>query len=102
VSNTAILNPAIQIMEWVALTLTTGLGPTTARKLVEHFGSAEAVLRASLTELEGAGIQAISAQSLATGKSAELAREELARARCGCHRVVDGRSSLSAPAERDL
>ena len=80
-SNTAILNPATQIMEWVALTLTTGLGPTTARKLVEHFGSAEAVLRASLTELEGAGIQAISAQSLATGKSAELAREELARAR---------------------
>src|SRR5215467_1905440 len=67
-------------MEWVALTLTPGLGPTTARKLVEHFGSAEAVLRASLTELEGSGIQAVSAQSLATGKSAELAREELARA----------------------
>ena len=80
-SNTAILSPATQIMEWVALTLTPGLGPTTARKLVEHFGSAEAVLRASLTELEGAGIQAVSAQSLATGKSAELAREELARAR---------------------
>jgi len=81
VSNTAILSPATQIMEWVALTLTPGLGPTTARKLVEHFGSAEAVLQASLTELEGAGIQAVSAQSLATGKSAELAREELARAR---------------------
>ena len=80
-SNTAILSPATQIMEWVALTLTPGLGPTTARKLVEHFGSAEAVLQASLTELEGAGIQAVSAQSLATGKSAELAREELARAR---------------------
>ena len=39
----------------------------------------EAVFRASLTELEGAAIQAISAQSLATGKSAELAREEIAR-----------------------
>jgi hypothetical protein len=49
--------------------------------LVEHFGSAEAVLRASLTDLEGAGIQAVSAQSLATGKSAELGREELAGAR---------------------
>ena len=33
-----------------------------------------------MTELESAEIQAVSAQSLATGKSAELAREELARA----------------------
>ena len=60
--------------------MTPGLGPTRARKLVEHFGSAEAVFRASLTELESTGIQAVSAQSLATGKSAELAREEIARA----------------------
>ena len=55
-------------------------GADHARKLVEHFGSAEAVFRASLTELESTGIQAVSAQSLATGKSAELAREEIARA----------------------
>jgi DNA processing protein len=48
--------------------------------LVEHFGSAEAVLRASLTELESTGIPVVSAQSLATGKSAELAREEIAQA----------------------
>ena len=41
---------------------------------------AEAVFRASLTELEGAGIRAVSAQALATGKSAELAREEINRA----------------------
>jgi DNA processing protein len=33
-----------------------------------------------LTELESTGIQAVSAQSLATGKSAELAREEIAQA----------------------
>jgi DNA processing protein len=71
---------ATHLLEWLAISLTTGLGPTRARKLVEHFGSPEAVFRASLTELEGSGIQAISAQSLATGKSAELAREEIARA----------------------
>jgi DNA processing protein len=47
---------------------------------VEHFGSAEAVFHASLTELESTGIQVVSAQSIATGKSAELAREEIARA----------------------
>jgi DNA processing protein len=71
---------AYHLLEWLALSLTPGLGPTKSRKLVEHFGSAAAVFRASLTELEGTGIQAVSAQSLATGKSAELAREELARA----------------------
>jgi DNA processing protein len=71
---------ATYLTEWLALSLTQGLGPTKSRKLVEHFGTPEAVLRASLTELESTGIQAVSAQSLATGKSAELAREEIARA----------------------
>ena len=60
------------LLEWLAISLTPGLGPTKARKLVEHFGTPEAVFRASLTELESTGIQAVSAQSLATGKSAEL------------------------------
>jgi len=40
----------------------------------------EAVFHASLTEPESTGIKAVSAQSVATGKSAELAREEMARA----------------------
>ena len=71
---------ATHLLEWLAIFLTQGLGPTKARKLVEHFGSPEAVFRASLTELESTGIQAVSAQSIATGKSAELAREEIARA----------------------
>jgi len=88
VSKTTVLAPATQGLEWLAMSLTPGLGPTSVRKLVQHFGSAEAVLRASLTELEGAGIQAVSAQSLATGKSAELAREELARARDASVTVV--------------
>ncbi len=71
---------ATHLLEWLALTLTPGLGPTKARKLVEHLGGPEAVFRASLTELEGTGIQAVSAQAIATGKSAELAREEIAKA----------------------
>ncbi len=78
--NAATLPAATNLLEWLSLTLTPGLGPTKSRKLVAHFGTPEAVFRASLTELEGAGIQAVSAQSIATGKSAELAREEIARA----------------------
>ena len=67
-------------VEWLALSLTAGLGTTKARRLVEHFGSVQEVFRASLTELEATGIQTISAQSLGTGRSMELAQEELARA----------------------
>ena len=75
--------------EWLAIALTPGLGPTKARRLVEFFGSPSAVLRAPLTELEAAGIQAVSAQSLATGKSRELASEEVARAsEAGAHIVT--------------
>jgi DNA processing protein len=70
----------IRTTEWLALALTSGLGPTRSRKLVERFGSPAAVFQASLTELESTGILAVSAQSLATGKSAELAREEIVRA----------------------
>ena len=79
-SEAAVVSPPSHLLEWLALTLTPGLGPTKSRKLVEHFGSPEAIFHASLTELESANIQAVSAQSLATGKSAELAREEIARA----------------------
>jgi DNA processing protein len=76
----AVAVPATHILEWLAISLTSGLGPTKARKLVEHFGGVEAVFHASLTELESTGIQAVSAQSIATGKSGELAREEFAKA----------------------
>jgi len=79
-SNAAVAPATSHLTEWLALSLTPSLGPTRSRKLVEHFGSADAVFRASLTELEGAGIQAVSAQALATGKSIELAQEEMARA----------------------
>ena len=86
----ALALPATHILEWLGLSLTSGLGPTKARKLVEHFGSVEAVFHASLTELEGTGIKAVSAQSIATGKSAELAREESARAAAASVTIVSG------------
>ncbi|HVO81566.1 MAG TPA: DNA-processing protein DprA [Terriglobales bacterium] len=62
------------------MTLTPGLGPTKARHLVEHFGNVQAVFQASLTELEATGIPATAAQALGTGRSLELAQDELARA----------------------
>ncbi len=102
-SNAAVSPAATHLLEWLAISLTPGLGPTKSRKLVEHFGSAEAVLRASLTELESTGIQVVSAQSLATGKSAELAREEIAQAAAADVTMVShGRPLVPAAPERNL
>ena len=67
-------------LQWLALALTPGLGPTKARRVLEFFGGIQGVFRASLTELEAAGIRAVSAQSLGTGRSMELAQDEIARA----------------------
>jgi DNA processing protein len=78
----------LRTLQWLALALTQGLGPTRARRLVEFFGSVEAVFRASLTELEATGIQAVSAQSLGTGRSLELAQEEFGRATDAGVRVI--------------
>jgi DNA processing protein len=73
---------------WVALALTPGLGPIRARKLVGRFGGIEPIFRASLTELEGAGLPAESAQSIALGRSLEAAEEELVRAASAGAQIV--------------
>ena len=66
---------------WLALSLTPGLGATRGRKLVSRIGSPDAVFHASLTELEAAGLQAVSAQAIANGTSLAKAEEELGKAR---------------------
>ena len=75
-------------MQWLALALTPGLGPTKARRVIEFFGSVQALFRASLTELEAAGLRAVSAQSLGTGRSMELAQDELGKVAAAGARIV--------------
>jgi len=75
-------------LPWLALALTPGLGATRSRRLVEFFGGIEALFRASLTELEAAGIPSVAAQSLGTGRSLELAHDELSRAAGADVRIV--------------
>jgi DNA processing protein len=79
-AETAVTSATARIPYWLALALAEGLGPTRARRLVEHFGTVENVFQASLTELEAAGLRAVSAQSIGTGKAMEAAQEELVRA----------------------
>jgi DNA processing protein len=75
-------------MQWLALALTPGLGPTKARRVIEFFGGVQALFRASLTELEAAGLRAVSAQSLGTGRSMELAQDELGKAAAAGAQIV--------------
>jgi DNA processing protein len=85
-------------LQWLALMLTPGLGPTKARRLVEHFAGVQGIFAATLTELEATGIQAVAAQSLGTGRSMEMANDELARAcAAGVHLVSLGDCAYPLP-----
>jgi DNA processing protein len=85
---TAKPDPNEQRMHWLALALTPSLGAVRARKLAEHFGGVDHVFRASLTELEAAGLRAEAAQSIALGKSIALAEEESVRAAAAGAEIV--------------
>jgi DNA processing protein len=80
--------PSERSVQWLALALTPGLGPSKARRVIEFFGSVQALFRASLTELEAAGLRAVSAQSLGTGRSMEMAQDELGKAAAADARIV--------------
>lgn len=77
-----------RVREWVALSATSSLGPTRCKRLLQHFGSIEQVFRASLTELEAAGLPAAAAQSLALGPSLEAADAALEKARAAQARII--------------
>src|ERR1700674_5174448 len=78
---------------WLPPALTQGLGPPRIKKLIDDYGAAGGVFQASLSVLEATGRRAVSAQSLATGKSLELAQPECAKAAEAGAKII----SLSDP-----
>ena len=81
----------VRKLQWLALALTPGVGAGRGRKLVERFGAIDRLFAASLTELEAAGLPGPSAQSIASGKSLELAATEHDHAReLGAAIIVPG------------
>src|SRR5271163_1205289 len=66
-------------MAWMALTLTPGMGPTRIWRAMGRLGSAERLFEASLTELEGLGMPAQSAQFVFEGKARTAAEDEMKR-----------------------
>src|SRR5271165_5251688 len=63
-------------LQWLALSLTPGVGAGRGRKLVELFDGIDRLFASSLTELEAAGLPSSAAQSIALGKSLKLAAEQ--------------------------
>ena len=64
---------------WLALALTPRMGPTRCGRAVQRLGGAERVFTASLTELEGVGMPAESAQFCFDGRARTAAVEEAGR-----------------------
>jgi DNA processing protein len=66
-------------LAWMALTLTPGMGPTRIWKAMNRLGAAAQLFEASLTELEGLGMPAQSAQFVFEGKARAAAEDEMKR-----------------------
>lgn len=74
---------------WLGLTRVEGLGVRGAHRLLERFGSPQAVYMASLTELEGSGVAAPVAQAVFAQAGLKEAEKELeAAARVPCSLVT--------------
>jgi DNA processing protein len=83
-----------EALYWLALRMTPGLGTRKAGQLIDIFRSPRAVLRASRSELEAAGLAASVAQSLASGCAFEDAasqQEKLAEVGATLVPVTDSR-----------
>ncbi len=65
---------------WVALALTRGLGPRLAARLLQEYGTPEAVFRAPLKELEALHLPAAVAQAIASQRPLKEAEKEIERA----------------------
>jgi DNA processing protein len=66
-------------LAWMALTLTPGMGPTRIWKAMNRLDTGSRIFEASLTELEGLGMPAQSAQFVFEGKARTMAEEEWKR-----------------------
>src|SRR5215217_4639476 len=67
--------------EWIALNMTPGVGPRAAAKLLERFGSAEAVFNATRGELESLRLRPEAVESIRARDLFEKAEDEINRVR---------------------
>jgi len=67
--------------EWISLNMTPGVGPRAATKLLERFGSADAVFQARRSELESLRLKPESVDSILKAEFHERSQRELERVR---------------------
>jgi DNA processing protein len=67
--------------EWIALNMTPGVGPRAAAKLLERFGSAEAVFNATRSELESLRLRPEAIESIRARDLFEKAESEIENVR---------------------
>src|SRR5207237_10797179 len=67
------------MIAWIALNMTPGVGPRAATKLLERFGSADAVFHARRSELEPLRLQPETVDSIIKNEFHEKAKDELER-----------------------
>lgn len=67
------------MIEWIALNMTPGVGPRAATKLLERFGSANAIFHARRTELESLRIKPTTIESIIKREFFDTAETELKR-----------------------
>src|SRR5712671_5887638 len=65
------------MIDWIALNMTIGIGPRAAAKLLERFGSAGAVFRATRAELEQVRLLPESVESIIARDLHERAESEI-------------------------
>src|SRR2546428_9323304 len=90
--------------DWLALNMTPGVGPRVTSRLLEHFGSAEAIFDAPRRELALLRLTPETIESLANRELHERAESEIERVRKlggAILVVVDGVYSTLLPATYD-
>lgn len=93
----AILTPDDEL-HWLALRMASGLGPRRAMQLLQQFRTPQRIFRASKAELEGVGLSASIAQSIASGCPFEDAVTQQQRLRAiGAHLIPIYDSRYPAP-----
>ncbi|WP_321475223.1 DNA-processing protein DprA [uncultured Paludibaculum sp.] len=91
-----------QLLHWLALRLTPGLGARKTSLLLEHFGSPEAIFRASTSELEAAGLAGSVARSISSGCAFEDAAEQQDQLTATGTQVVAFTDALYPPQLRQI
>lgn len=92
----------MQLIDWLTLAYTPGIGPVACRRLLDHFGTIEAALSAGDERCRLAGLRDDSCRALRNGISRQKAEEELHRCEKQGVRLLGWDDPLFPPLLREI